>query len=168
LRVYIHTAEGSQAVAFSLKHRGRTPIQYLADIGFLDSRVALVHACHISNEEIDQVASASTSVIHCPVSNAKTAAGLLPLRRVREAGVDVSLGTDAASSGNTNNVLVEAHFANLLHKSAATDAAYPSAEDMFCLLTVGGAKAVGAEGVIGEIRLESRTICVFTELQRPS
>ena len=152
VRLYIHTAEGSQSVPLSLKYRNARPVEFLSKINFLQPYVTLVHASNITEYEIQLIADSGASVCHCPISNAKTVAGIMPLKLVRGAGIPVCLGTDAASTGNTNNILVEGYFASILHRALSGDASFPPAEEVFAMLTVEGAKAVGFGGVLGEIR----------------
>lgn len=151
-RVFMHVAEGAESVRLSIEHRGRRPVEYLAEIGFLNDALTLVHACHVDGDDIRRIADAGTAICHCPISNAKTAAGTLPLRAIRDAGIPVALGTDCASTGNTNNVLVEGYFGSLIQKALHSVADFPSAADIFGLLTVQGALAVGCQGIIGEVR----------------
>jgi 5-methylthioadenosine/S-adenosylhomocysteine deaminase len=151
-RLFIHAAEGQASIDLSLAHRRKRPIEFLSEIGFLTPHVTLVHASNVADFEVDLLAKSGASVCHCPVSNAKTAAGTMPLDKIWQAGIPLCLGTDAASTGNTNNILIEAYFAGLLHMASNTQALFPSASDLFALLTVNGANAVGLSGVVGEIR----------------
>jgi 5-methylthioadenosine/S-adenosylhomocysteine deaminase len=150
-RIFIHVAEGSEAVRLSKKHRDRTPVAFLSDIGFLGENVTLVHVSCVTDEDIEIIASARAGVCHCPISNAKTVAGTLPLRRMREANVPVCFGTDSASTNNTNNILLDGFVAAMLHKTTTNDAVFPTSEQVFALLTCVGAKAVGYDGVLGEV-----------------
>jgi 5-methylthioadenosine/S-adenosylhomocysteine deaminase len=152
LRIALHVSEGQASVDLSIEHRGARPVEYLRNIGFLGSDVTLIHACNVSDEEIDLISQARASICHCPVSNARTMAGTMPLRKIARHGVPTCLGTDAASTGNTNNILVEAYFAALLHRVVGQDASYPSATDLFRFLTIEGARAVGLEDEIGQVR----------------
>jgi 5-methylthioadenosine/S-adenosylhomocysteine deaminase len=150
-RIYIHVAEGSEAVRLSQKHRGRSPIAYLNDLHFLNEKVTLVHASCISDEDVAIIARSRAGVCHCPISNAKTVAGTLPLQSLLAADVPVCFGTDSASTNNTNNILLDGYVAALLHKTTTNNASFPTAAQVFALLTTIGARAVGYGGVLGEI-----------------
>jgi 5-methylthioadenosine/S-adenosylhomocysteine deaminase len=150
-RVFMHVAEGRSAVEVSRRLHDSNPIAYLDKIGFLGPHVCLIHASGVTPEEIPLLATSSTAVAHCPISNAKTAAGVLPLEHVLDAGIPVGLGTDAASTGNTNNILVEGYFCALIHR-VASSTMWPSARVVYKMLTTGGAAAVGMEHEIGQIR----------------
>jgi 5-methylthioadenosine/S-adenosylhomocysteine deaminase len=151
VRVFMHVAEGRTAVEVSRRLHQATPVEFLDEIGFLGAHVCLVHATRVTSAEIDRIARSKTSVCHCPISNAKTAAGVLPLRSLVDAGVAVALGTDAASTGNTNNLLVEGYFCGLLHRAVAETSTSPTAREVFEMLTVSGAAAVGLSDAIGKL-----------------
>lgn len=167
-RIYMHVAEGAESVRLSMRHRGKRPIAFLADIGLLSENFTIVHACHIDADEIARVADAGASICHCPISNAKSAAGTLPLSDVHRAGIPVGLGTDSASTGNTNNVLIEGYFASLLHKAHSVQASFPDADEVFAMLTIKGARAVGLGGQIGEIASGKKADVVLWDMSQPA
>lgn len=150
-RIYIHVAEGAEAVRLSKQYRGRTPVQYLDDLRFLSENVTLIHLSCITTDDVEIVSRSRAGVCHCPISNAKTVAGTLPLQHLLKADVPVCFGTDSASTNNTNNILLDAYVAALLHKVATNDAAFATADQVFGLLTTIGAQAVGYGGILGEV-----------------
>ena len=56
----------------------------------------LVHMTHAGPEDIGRAADRGVPVVVCPRSNAATGAGSPPIRRMREAGLCLALGTDNA------------------------------------------------------------------------
>jgi cytosine/adenosine deaminase-related metal-dependent hydrolase len=94
---------------------GQRPIPYLASLGVLDARPLLVHAVHLTGDEIQQIAGAGCAVAHCPRSNQRLSCGRLPLERYLAAGVPVYLGTDSRASSPSLNVHDEAAYAQELH-----------------------------------------------------
>jgi 5-methylthioadenosine/S-adenosylhomocysteine deaminase len=166
VRIMIHVGEGMESVNLSLQHRNQHPVEFLADIGFLSPSVTLIHASNILQAEVELIAQHGATVCHCPISNAKTAAGTMPLRRFWDAGIPVALGTDAASTGNTNNLLVEAYFAGLIQMAVSGDCAFPDTAHLFSLLTTQGAKAIGLSDLIGEIKPSYRADLVLWDLSQ--
>lgn len=166
LRTYIHTAEGATAVELSVRHRGMRPVEFLYSVGFLDGETTLVHCSNVSDLEIQIIADSGAGVVHCPTSNAKTCAGVMPLQRMLRAKVPVGLGTDASSSNNTNNVLLEAHVATIVHRVAGAQSHFPTAADMFGCLTTLGAAAVGSDVVVGDLRPGAKADFVLWRLDQ--
>lgn len=65
-----------------------------AQSGLLHERTLLGHGIYLSDDELDRIARARASIIHCPTSNSFLKSGILGVRRVWEHDVAVGLGTD--------------------------------------------------------------------------
>jgi 5-methylthioadenosine/S-adenosylhomocysteine deaminase len=116
-KVNIHVSEGKKSIESCMKSRGTTPVRLLSQLGILSEHWNLIHAVNIDEEEISLIGKTGASVIHCPVSNAKTGVGIAPIQALLKAGALVGLGSDACSNNNTNNILNEAYFCSLLHSA---------------------------------------------------
>ncbi|MBM3184095.1 MAG: amidohydrolase family protein [Chlamydiae bacterium] len=114
-KVNIHVSEGIDSVKTCLASRKTTPVRLLDNLGVLSSSWNLIHAATLEADEISLLGKSKASVIHCPVSNAKTGVGVAPIKELMEAGVNIGIGSDACSNNNTNNILSEAYFAHLIH-----------------------------------------------------
>lgn len=142
-KVNIHISEGWEAVESCLQSRGVTPVRLLEQLGLLSADWNLVHAVNIDEEEIAIIAKANASVIHCPVTNAKTGIGVAPIRALLHKGIRIGLGTDACSNNNTNNILNEAYFALLLQAAHQLDPRALSPATLLSWLTKEGHAIMG-------------------------
>ena len=95
---------------------GLRPLPYLARLGVLAARPLLVHAVHVTGDDIDLIAKAGCAVIHCPRSNTLLSCGRMPLEDYLAAGVPVYIGTDSRASSPDLDVRAEAQFAQRLHE----------------------------------------------------
>ena len=74
-------------------------------------------------KEMRILARNNSHAVHCPVSNQKLACGgTMSYPAMIEAGVDVRLGTDGASSNNGLDMRAEAKTASLIQKHDHWDA----------------------------------------------
>lgn len=151
-RVNIHVSEGQDCVHSCFNLRRRTPVRLLGDLGILGPRWNLIHAVTLEAEEIELIAKSGASVIHCPVSNAKTGVGVAPIMDLMRRGVRIALGSDACSNNNTNNVLNEAYFASLIHAAVGKNAKAVAVETVMGWLTSGGHDIIGT-GQKGKIEV---------------
>jgi cytosine/adenosine deaminase-related metal-dependent hydrolase len=94
-----------------------SPIQYLKQVGILDTRPLLAHCIRVDDADIEALKTAGAKVAHCPKSNAKLGHGRAPFAKFIEAGIEVGLGSDSVASNNTCDILEEARFATLLSRS---------------------------------------------------
>jgi 5-methylthioadenosine/S-adenosylhomocysteine deaminase len=83
---------------------GGSMIRHLAELGLLTSRTNLVHAVWITDDELTQVAAAGSRIVHNPVSNMKLRSGVAPIAAARAAGVEIALGCDNCSCGDTQSM----------------------------------------------------------------
>ena len=72
---------------------GLRPGMWLHREGLLGPDAVLAHATWVDDEEIDAIGSTRTAVVHCPMSNQYVPYGVMPMRRLLDAGATVALGT---------------------------------------------------------------------------
>ncbi|MDQ2975265.1 MAG: amidohydrolase family protein [Acidobacteriota bacterium] len=154
--------EGSGPFADGLRNRGiewQTPgvstIQYLHRHGVLRTKPLLAHCITVDEADMETMKETDTRVAHCPKSNAKLSQCVAPFAQLRVKGIPVGLGSDSVASNNTCDLLEEARFALLMArlKSAGSSLDRPlSPGDVLETITVGGARALGLEGQVGELR----------------
>ena len=151
LPVHMHVHETAAEVAQSLKDHGKRPLERLDDLGLLGPRLVAVHMTQLTEAEIAHCAERGVHVIHCPESNLKLASGFCPVARLRDAGINVALGTDGAASNNDLDMLGEMHTAALLGKGVAGDASALPAHAVLRMATLDGARALGLDEETGSL-----------------
>ncbi len=162
LGIHIHLHENAAEVAEARSLNGVSWVEYLADMGFLSPQLQAVHMTQLTEREIELTATNGVHVIHCPHSNLKLASGLCPTTALREAGVNLAIGTDGAACNNTLDVLQEARTASLLAKHDAGRADAGCVRDTLEMATLGGARAIGMETSLGSIEPGKRAdLAVF-------
>ena len=143
-------AEGLAKRAIEWKAPEVSTIQYLKQIGILDTRPLLAHCIRVDDADIESLRSSGAKVAHCPKSNAKLGHGRAPFAKFVEAGIVVGLGSDSVASNNTCDILEEARFAALLSRAAG---ARISAEDALRAATFGGELKEGAQADLAVVSL---------------
>ena len=150
--VHTHLSETRKEVEDSLRESGMTPLEYLDSFGFFRAPAYLAHCVHLSDSEAGMLASHERiSIVHNPASNMKLASGIAPVRKYREMGLNVSLGTDGASSNNNLSMMKEINLAAMLSivSNMTPSAARPY--DILSMATINGARALGLDSRIGTI-----------------
>jgi cytosine/adenosine deaminase-related metal-dependent hydrolase len=150
LGVPIHTHAGGNLVEFQriMDEYRKTPVQFLADLGFLDERTLLGHVVFTTahawprypfGDDLRALAESGATVGHCPYKYAKMAMTLQSFDRYRRAGVNLAIGTDTYPM----DIVAELRWASMLAK--VTDGNYQAAlpRDVFNAATLGGCKFLG-------------------------
>src|ERR1700741_1837004 len=99
---------------------GLSTIQYLKQVGILETRPLLAHCIRVDDDDIETLRSYDAKVAHCPKSNAKLGHGRAPFAKFVAAGGAVGLGSDSVASNNTCDILEEARFATLLSRASGS------------------------------------------------
>jgi len=165
--VHTHLLETEWEIKQSYQQHDRHPIGRLQEQGLFDSRLQAVHMTQLSAEDIEKVAGAGVNVVHCPQSNLKLASGICPLAALRQAGVNVALGTDGAASNNDLDMLSEGQTAALLAKGISGDAQGIDAFEVIEMLTLKGAMALGLDDRIGSIEPGMQADLCAIDLRTP-
>jgi 5-methylthioadenosine/S-adenosylhomocysteine deaminase len=151
LQFHIHLQETADEVAESIERYGKRPLSRLVDLGLVSASLMAAHLTQLDDEEIEIFSRTGAHVLHCPESNMKLASGVCPVARLREAGVNVALGTDGSASNNDLNMMGEMRSATLLGRIAANDPQAMTATQSLRMATINGARAMGLEDQIGSL-----------------
>ncbi len=139
----IHLSETQKEHEECIARHGVTPTEFFRRHGVLEVPVTAAHCVWVSDEDVEILAGKKVSVAHNPVSNLKLGSGVMPLRKMLDAGVNVALGTDGVASNNRLDLLREMQTAAILHKGVSRDPAITVASEMLPLATQNGAIAQG-------------------------
>lgn len=152
LPLVIHVQETRLQVVTAQVLYGGSMVQYLDRIGFLKPATSLIHGVWLTPRDLERLAATGTSVQHNPQSNLKLGSGIAPVAAMLRGGVNVSLGTDGCGSIEHASMLKAMHTMALVHKVRGDDYAHwVGADDAFHAATVGGARSLGLEDMIGRL-----------------
>lgn len=163
--IHYHANETRSEVDPIVDNHNKRPLTYASGLDMLSSSDFLAHGVHLETDEIDQLAEAGASLVHCPASNMKLASGIAPIPALLDAGVTVGLGTDGAASNNDLDMFDELRDAAMLGKIGADDAAAVPAAQAIHMATAGGADALGLPG--GRIKEGAVADLIVVDLDSP-
>ena len=163
----IHVSETKEEVDRIRASYGDTPVRHLWKLGILDGKTVADHVVWVEEEEIRVLGDAGVGVVHNPESNMKLASGVAPITEMLQAGIHVGLGTDGAASNNDLDMFREMDSAAKLHKAFSRDPSRMDASTVLRMATIGGAKALGMEDLIGSIERGKRADIILVDLLSP-
>ena len=150
VRLHTHLAETLDEETFCRERFGRTPTEYLDDLGWLGDDVWLAHCIHMEPTAVARLGATATGVAHCPSSNARVGAGIAPVVELLAAGAPVGLGVDGAASNEAGQLLAEVRqallFARLRGGPAALDV-----RQALAMGTIEGARCLGRAAELGSL-----------------
>jgi 5-methylthioadenosine/S-adenosylhomocysteine deaminase len=149
---------------FASQH-GQRPAEWLHGHGLLGPDAVLAHCTWLDDGDIELIGATATAVTHCPLSNQYMPYGVMPLRRLRERGATVALGTDGSACGHRQDMFEQMKLTVLLHRVASLSPTESGAAEALDLATREGARALGVDaGMLDVGRLADVAI---VDLQKP-
>ena len=129
------------------------------------------HGVWVNDADIAILKRDGVGVAHNPESNMKLASGAAPVTKYLAAGVKLGLGTDGAASNNDLDMFEAMRQASFLAKHATHDPTAVKAQDALDMATIGGARVLGMEKLIGSLEAGKRadliTVSVSAARQTP-
>jgi 5-methylthioadenosine/S-adenosylhomocysteine deaminase len=164
--IHVHLSETEQEVRDCIATHGKRPATHLDACGCLTGRTVAAHCCWLDRDECALLAARGTSASHNPTSNMKLAVNrAMPYPWMKEAGVNVTLGTDGSASNNSLDMFGAMKDAALLQKFAwNTQTALPAPE-VLRLATAAGGRALGIPS--GRIEPGAPADLVLVNLRAP-
>jgi len=167
LRIHIHVGETKKEVDDCKKAHGKTPVEYLDELGLLSDKLIAAHSVWLEGGDLEIYKNRGVKVAHCPASNMKLASGAAPVKRLLELGITVGLGTDGVASNNTQDMFNEMKICALVHKLAALNPAVVGARQVVKMATINGAKAIGLDKEIGSLEIGKKADIITINLDQP-
>ncbi|WP_296605035.1 formimidoylglutamate deiminase [Nocardioides sp.] len=93
--LHVHLSEQQQENDACLAAYGVTPTRLLHDEGLLGPGTTVVHATHLTDDDIALLGNTRTNVCITPTTERDLADGIGPARRLADAGCPISVGSDS-------------------------------------------------------------------------
>jgi 5-methylthioadenosine/S-adenosylhomocysteine deaminase len=144
---------------------GTSPIKYLEQWDAFDEDVIAIHCVQASPSDIEVLKRYNVAVAHCPKSNAKLGCGIAPVGEFLSAGLRVGLGTDSLATNNILDMFDEMRMALLLHRASQASAICMTAEQVLEMATLGGARVLGSDRLVGSIEVGKRADLTAVDME---
>ncbi len=145
LGMQLHLSETQAEHEQCIERHGMTPAAYFASLGVFDVPTTAAHCVYVTDEDIAILKEKGVTPVHNPVSNLKLGSGIMRLRDMLDAGLNVTFGTDGVASNNQLSILRELQTAAILHKGIHRDPENIRASELPIIATRNGAIAQGRE-----------------------
>jgi 5-methylthioadenosine/S-adenosylhomocysteine deaminase len=153
-RLQTHLLSAASQVTVARERYGTSTVEFLAKMDALQPWASFAHAIWLDPDEIDIFAASDAVTVHNPASNLKLGAGVAPVPALLRAGAKVALGTDGASSNDTQNMFETLKLSTILHRVHGPQQTWPGARDGLAMCWTHGAAAMGAD--IGRLEVGAR------------
>jgi 5-methylthioadenosine/S-adenosylhomocysteine deaminase len=166
--IHLHLHETKDEVQGAIDETGHRPIERLRKLGLINNSLQAVHMTQLTSAEISLLAQQGVQIAHCPDSNLKLASGICPVSDLRDAGINVAVGTDSVASNNNLDMLAELRSAALLAKGITGKATTITAAEALEMGTINGAKFLGLADKIGSLEVGKQADIASIDLSAPN
>lgn len=152
-----------------LSRTGRAPTVHLNSLGVLGRHLAIAHAVHIDDHEVDLIVESGTAVISCPWAYIRLGQGLSREFRhldLWRQGGRLALGCDSENAGDMVDGLRAAALFAGMAKERDLDPTVFGAHDALELLTIRGAEALGIDDRVGSLEVGKQADLVIHDRSR--
>lgn len=168
--VHIHIAEQEREVAECLEKLGARPVEWLLGNANVDRNWCLIHATHMTAEEIESVAKSGAVAGLCPTTEANLGDGFFDLPRWLEGGGPLGVGSDANLSTSPVEELRLLEYGSRLRERrrlVATSPEHPgTGAFLWSAAAKGGAQALGRKS--GAIEIGNRADFLNLDANHPA
>src|SRR5438067_5530532 len=164
--LHIHLSETALEVENSRRDHGMPVVPWVKKQGLFDAKVLAAHCVHVDEGEIRALKNFNAGIAHNPTSNLKLGAGIAPVARMLELGLDVGIGTDGPASNNDLDMFEEMRLAALLAKGVSGDPTALPARDALAMATRIGARATHLDHLTGSLEPGKRADLIVVDLDR--
>jgi cytosine/adenosine deaminase-related metal-dependent hydrolase len=163
---HIHILESKIQAVTGHEFYGKTLIGHMNDIGALGPRTTIAHSIWVTDEDIAMMADAGSTVVHNAISNQKLSVGIMPYRKLMDAGITIGLGSDGISTNDTPRIFDVMKAAALLHKISTPDYPQgPTASEILHAGTINGARTAMIDGDTGSLEAGKKADLLILDMK---
>ena len=165
LLIHTHSSENRSEIELVEAQTGYRNINFFVAHQLASDKLCLAHCVWLDEEELSHLQNFKINVLHCPGANLKLGSGYAPIPRIRDRGINISLGSDGAPCNNNMDIFMDMRLAALMHKPNHGVASI-TAQDVFDMATLGGARALGKGDQIGSIETGKKADLTILNLDK--
>lgn len=167
-----HAAQSVNEFQEMIRRHGRTPIQWMEDIGVLGEHSIIGHGIFLDHhpwvhwstrDDLRLLADRGATVAHCPTVFMRRGIALRTFGGYVREGINMGIGTDTYP----HNFLEEMRNVGTVARAVAETVDDLNTSDIFNAATVGGARALRRDD-IGRLAVGARADLVCVDLTAPS
>lgn len=149
--IQTHLLESPYQQQESLERYGKSAVEYMNDLDLLSPKLSCAHCVHVTERDIELLATSGTSVVHNASSNLRLHNGIAPIDSMLRHGVNIALGLDSQALNDDEDMFQEMRLVSTLHRTLSGNTHRTTARQSLEMASINGAKALGIDDNIGTL-----------------
>lgn len=166
LMIHTHLSETKEETEKTIREKKMRPVEWFESIGLWNQKVHCAHAIDLNENDISLLGKYGVGISYNPKSNLKLGNGICPAIELREAGCQLSFGTDSTASNNSLDLLSEAGLGARCQALQSSPGKF-TATDSVKLLTIEAAKSLGMDSKLGSLEPGKYADLIVLKLEEP-
>ncbi|BBK41950.1 ethylammeline chlorohydrolase [Allostella vacuolata] len=167
----LHAAQSVVEFHEITRRHGKTPIQWLDELGILGPNTIIGHGIFLDHHDwvhwptrtdLGRLAATGTSVAHCPTVFCRRGITLQDFGAYKAAGINLGIGTDTFP----HNMLEELRHVGYFARVTAGNVDATKTTDVFDAATIGGARALLRDD-IGRLEVGLKADLALVDIRHP-
>ncbi|MCX5569397.1 amidohydrolase family protein [Kaistia nematophila] len=164
LPIHCHVLETKTQAVTGQEKYGKTLPAFLADVGCMTHRLTMNHAIWLTNDDIAMMGDVGASITHNPLANLKLGSGVAPVRKLKNAGVNVALGCDGVASADSADIFQAIKAAAGIHKIGTHDyRQWVSAHEVYEMATTNAARSGMMQDEVASIEIGKKADLILLD-----
>ncbi len=165
LPYHMHILETKTQRVTGYEFYNETLIEHVNRLGLLSPRLTIPHAIWVEDKDIQVMGEHGVNVVHNIVSNLKLGSGIMPIEKMKEAGVHIALGSDGMSSNDGQKIFEVMKFCGLIHKVTQPDyRRWITSDEVLEYAIQGGARSMLREKEIGSLSVGKKADFIVLDM----
>ncbi|WP_444998488.1 formimidoylglutamate deiminase [Aliikangiella sp. IMCC44359] len=168
--VHIHIAEQLQEVEDCIDFYGQRPVEWLLANQSLDKNWCLIHATHLTSQEVKGLAKSGAVAGICPTTESNLGDGIFPTEHYLSLNGRLAIGSDSHIAVNVADELRSLEYAQRLtaHRRAVLTSADCSSVGQYLYQKASLDGALTVNQNVGELAVGKRADLIVLDGQHPS
>lgn len=168
--IHIHIAEQLQEVEDCIDFYGQRPVEWLLANQSLDKHWCLIHATHLTSQEVKGLAVSGAVVGICPTTESNLGDGIFPTEDYLSLNGRLAIGSDSHIAVNVADELRSLEYAQRLtaHRRAVLTSADCSSVGQYLYQKASLDGALTVNQNVGELAVGKRADLIVLDDQHPS
>ena len=149
--LHIHFATSSEEENYCRAKFGISAVERMKELGILEFPILAAHAITVPESDYATLAESPFTAIICASSSMRSGFPAAPVKAMREAGINLAMGTDNVANANSYDLFREMDIAAKLQVYRESEPGVVPAKAILEMATLGGARALGWEDQIGSL-----------------